>query len=486
MPFVTREKEFKIVVGFLLLGISLLWIYKFPYLGLPYFWDEGWSYATAVYRMSTQNLCLLPSCLDPELSRGHPLLFYFMNAAVAKVFGFSPLVMHAFSLIVASVTLVVFFFILLRFTNPVFALLGTWLLLVQEVFLVQSSFLLPEVFISLLIIITIYFLFAGKTWWYIITASLLVLTKESGMVVVTALYIANFSLQLKQQLKGPNKSYHRLITYHLLLSIPLIIGIAFYLIQKWTYGWYFYPVHIGMMNFDWSVISNHLLLIRMFIFSGYGREHLSVIMGIFILLIIISMLWQQKKIEPGIFRITFFLLIVFVSYSLFSSVNYISLRYLIPLVQLFIFLLVIWGYQLYVWGFRYTPYLFYVSIAFALYHDSTSNSTWIDDVSIHYTDNAEIGCKAVEFMEEKQAHSKKIWTTYTISHDLTHPELACLNGPPFTNVMSDTLVNDADYYIFVNFPLIEACYDQVKMNDSLVLEKRWEKGYAWCEVYARK
>ena len=136
MPFVTREKEFKIVVGFLLLGISLLWIYKFPYLGLPYFWDEGWSYATAVYRMSTQNLCLLPSCLDPELSRGHPLLFYFMNAAVAKVFGFSPLVMHAFSLIVAWDTLVVFFFILLRFTNPVFALLGTWLLLMQEVFMV--------------------------------------------------------------------------------------------------------------------------------------------------------------------------------------------------------------------------------------------------------------------------------------------------------------------------------------------------------------
>lgn len=167
-------------------SVLLLWLYKFPFLGLTYFWDESWSYAIAIHKMAVGTPCLLPSCLPPELSRGHPLLYYFINAIVAKIFGFSPFLMHTFSLLIASFFILAFYFMLLRFSNPVFALLGSLLLMAQEVFIVQSSFMLPEVLISFLMMTTLFFLVTDRIFLYLISATLLVLTKESGLVVAMA------------------------------------------------------------------------------------------------------------------------------------------------------------------------------------------------------------------------------------------------------------------------------------------------------------
>ncbi|MBX7109199.1 MAG: hypothetical protein K1X61_11175 [Chitinophagales bacterium] len=182
----------------LCLSLLLLWLYKFPFLGLTYFWDESWSYGVAINKVAEGTPSLLPSSLSPELSRGHPLMYYFINAIVAKTFGFSPFVMHTFSLLIASAFLIAFFFMLLRFSNPAFALLGSLLLLTQEVFIVQSSFMLPEVFISLLVMTTIFLLVTDRIFLYIISATLLVLTKESGLVVATATGIV-YAVQLLRQ-----------------------------------------------------------------------------------------------------------------------------------------------------------------------------------------------------------------------------------------------------------------------------------------------
>ncbi|MEP7129395.1 MAG: hypothetical protein ABI729_11025, partial [Chitinophagales bacterium] len=370
-------------------------------------------------------------------------------------------------------------------TNPTFALLGSVLMLTQEAFIAQSSLMLPEIFISLLVMTTIYFLITDHILWYIISATILVLTKESGLVVVAAASLIYFSHLIRQYL-AKHHSFSKLIKESLLLFLPIITGLAFYAIQKATFGWFLFPLHVQMTNFSQEVITNHLLVIWQFVFWGYGRKNLFVLLVIICFLALLSALYQRKKFNNTVCKLTVMLLIVFCCYALFSAINYISLRYLMPLIALFIFLLTVWGYQLYKIGYRFMGFLMLVSIGLALFHDFTDEPTWIDDVSINYADNIIVQQSAINFMESSAPNSATICTNYTLYYLLTHPELSAIRGSAFSNVIRDTLINDADFYIFCNYPLVESYYDAVKSNDAFHSIKKFEKGNAWCEIFARK
>src|SRR5439155_13859640 len=102
MKVASRNTESAIATSILLLALLILWIYKFPLLYMPLYYDEAWSYGEAVWSMYKNHACLMPGCLPTEFYRGHPLWFYFMNAVVSKLFGFSPLVLHLFALILST------------------------------------------------------------------------------------------------------------------------------------------------------------------------------------------------------------------------------------------------------------------------------------------------------------------------------------------------------------------------------------------------
>ena len=485
MKIVKSKSGSIITAGILFIGILLLWIYKLPFLKLPFFWDEAWSYAPAVWAMYKDHPCLTPGCVAVDLYRGHPLWFYFMNAVVTKVFGFTPLVIHVFSLLVASVFIVVFYRILLRFTNPVFALLGALLLLPQEFFVVQSSFMLPEIFISMMTLVVIYYFFEHKYLLYLISAIILVMTKESGLVIIAGLGLVALIgsvRQLARKERGPASAFG----YLFLISSPLIPGLAFYVFQKRIYGWYFYPLHLEMMSFTWDSFIWHVTVIRDFVFLQQGRKILVYISSLILVLTFIYSRRRKIPLDPYVLDISVSIVTVFVFYFLFSSINYLSLRYLIPLITMFFFLVCILGYQLHRLGFRLLPYLFCIAIIIPVYHDFTFNPSWIDDVSITYKDDVVVHQQAVDYMENNQYNSKKIYTFYLMKYDLTYPELFYIHGHPFNNVKSDTLVKDADFYIFSNLTLIEDQYNYIQQNDSLQLIKRFEKGKSWCEIYGRK
>ncbi|MGB3074702.1 MAG: glycosyltransferase family 39 protein, partial [Chitinophagales bacterium] len=323
MRNIEPRKELMYASAILCVSIILLWLYKIPVLGITYFWDEGWSYGVAIYKMSERIPSLLPASLPPELSRGHPLMYYFINALVAKTFGFSPSVMHLFSLLIATVFLIVFFLMLLRFTNPTFALLGSLLIMTQEAFIAQSSLMLPEIFISLLVMTTIYFLITDHILWYIISATMLVLTKESGLVVAASASLIYFSHLIRQYLIK-HHTFLKLIKGSLLLFLPIITGLTFYAIQKATFGWFLFPLHVQMASFSQEAIINHLMVIWQFVFWGYGRENLFVMLVIMCFLVLLSALYQRKKFNNTIWKLTAMLLIVFSCYTLFSAINYIS------------------------------------------------------------------------------------------------------------------------------------------------------------------
>src|ERR1043165_582688 len=238
------KKENILAAILLSLSILLLWIYKIPFLTLPFFGDEAFSYARAYWAMYQNYPCLLPGCILPDLYRGHPLFFYFLAATGTKLFGFSPLVLHVFALILSSVFLIVFFSILKHVTSPLFALLGTLILMSQEVFVVQSSFMLPEIFISMLILIAIFSRVTGRNIMYFLSVTLLVLSKESGLIIAAAITICAFVILIKEKGWTGSNKISFLLKHFFLLTFPLLIATAFYVYQKIICGWYFFPEHI--------------------------------------------------------------------------------------------------------------------------------------------------------------------------------------------------------------------------------------------------
>lgn len=463
-------------------AMLVLWIYKWPLLQLPFFWDEAWSYAPAVFAMYENHPCIFPGCIATDLYRGHPLWFYFMNSMLAKIAGFTPFTLHFFSLLTATLFSVFFYSLLRSYTNPLFAFTGTVLLLSQEVFIVQSSFLLPEIFVSFMTMAAAICLVRGRKFWFILFATLLVLTKEAGFLIAGTMLFTAFMIAVTTE----KRTFLSSLLYFSVLSVPIFAGAVFYLFQKAYCGWYFYPEHVQMFSFHANPLIPKLMLVRDFTFKAQGRIAVTLITAS----AVIALFFLRRRIKTapvaGSMKLTVILVAVFTFYALFSALNFLMLRYLLPLVVIFIFLSTVWCYRACAAGFRISPWLMCIAIVISLYSTSVSDNSWIDDVSVNYKDDVIVHQRTVRFMEEQGTQPGEIFTHFLMKCYLTRHELFYLQGPAFEEVNTKNVHAAAQYYIFSNLELHQPDYDAVKTNDSLVLIKRFDEGQAWCEIYRRK
>ena len=263
----------------LALALLLLpfWVYKLRDLALPYFWDELGVYARAAVYLRDHTLGLLPSHLAPELSRGHPLLLPFTFGALFRVFGATPLVAHVFMFLLATGLVVSVFWIARKHWNAAVGLAAAALLMVQPLFLAQSTLLLPELPLALACLWSMHafsrqrYLLAG------ICLALAISLKETALVldvVLGAMLIVQW-LRVRPSLKSA-------LAGILALAIPTLLYGLFLLIQKRQNGWYFYPLHEHHVNFRWLAMKGELLDYLSFVFVEQGRFALSVVVALWL------------------------------------------------------------------------------------------------------------------------------------------------------------------------------------------------------------
>ena len=112
---------------------------------LPFWWDELGAYAPGAFHMvDTGHIGLLPSCLTPLLSWGHPLLFTFCNAVVFNMFGESHIVGHSFAMMITITTLIVFFLFAQEVFNEKTAFFSSILLMAHPTFFMCSVMIFPR------------------------------------------------------------------------------------------------------------------------------------------------------------------------------------------------------------------------------------------------------------------------------------------------------------------------------------------------------
>ncbi len=261
--------------------------FKWKFIGLPLYWDEAWVYGPAVRAMHENGASLLPNTIGPELSRGHPLLFHFLATLWTYVFGVSNASLHAFALTISSMLLIAIFHVGRSLGSPLIGLAAVLITGLNEIFLAQSAILLPEVTLALFSLLAIWAVISRSWFGYVIAATCALLTKESAVVLILAVFAWN----LVSWFSDGGRSGTRLLTQRsLIILAPIVPGALFLNYQKLTFGWYFFPVHLDLMS--WDIRDIHYLFKFGYrrLFEQQGMEWATLAFGL-----VVPLVWRRWR-----------------------------------------------------------------------------------------------------------------------------------------------------------------------------------------------
>jgi len=513
----------------LFLVLIVFFICKLPHLSYPYYWDESWPYAPAIQAMYHHGVSLLPSAIDPELSRGHPLFFHAIAAAWANVFGPSLVSMHSFALVISLLFLIAIYEAGLWLFNQRVAVMATLLVATQEFFFVQSSFVLFEVLIAFLCFLSIVFYTRDK---YILTAlclTMLFYTKESGLIAgfVLGLHAVICFFDSKEAMKV------RLFRMGS-VAVPCILILCFFLLQKQQRGWYIFPLYSGIIEHSWKAFwykfrmgpvrdsfyehgkfyyflllpllaivatiknkrSRYLALLPLVVIIYYfvddlraGRILPSIPFFILFIASVVYFLYRYSRpdviadrLQAKFIILTGFFILCFFC---FSTMNYYTFRYMQAAIIPLLFLVAVFTEMLMRHSFKV---LYYPAIAIFLLISlySFRNNKGHGDCDLRSFTAMEVQQKEVDFM---QAHypDRNIpvsCASFLTSEHLIDSTTGFLHGGrQFANVHWE--YDQALVVLFDNIEL-DSRYNDLKKDPAFNKVYRYEKDSIWTEIYARK
>jgi 4-amino-4-deoxy-L-arabinose transferase-like glycosyltransferase len=456
----------------LLLLVVLFITFKVPDLSLPYFWDELGVYAPGALRMKdTHSIGLLPNCLPPDYSRGHPLFCFFVYAAFFKFCGDTVWVGHLLSLLIATCVLVVFYLFCKRIFGSIVALATVLLLAIQPVFYAMSAIIMPEMMLTLFIIIAIWAIVQRQWLVYLIAASLGLLTKEAAVTVPlsAAAYLFTESILEKDVL-----TWRRWKQIGIALA-PLLIFVAFLMVQKSQNGWYFFPLHTQYIRRNpWMILQRAYGLGRDTLFMQgrwlLGRcAMLGVVLGL--------MMMNRKGSVP--YRAVLLITIFYCVSQLFAGTNYYLPRYnliVIPYIAVLGAYLVVTLAQLFRPTIQWMAIPLFCAAAFFLAYRNLDPHTWTDCHTMAYRHQLDCNKAAINWVEQQTWAHDTIAANFPIFQAISDKRNGYLigNSMPFSINGEQKTTYGILYHIDGKLPeLKDRHYHEIK---------RFTNAYANCSI----
>jgi 4-amino-4-deoxy-L-arabinose transferase-like glycosyltransferase len=449
-----------------ILPIIILLIIQIPNLGLPYFYDEAWSYIPSIVKMKEAGPSLLPGVIPIEYCKGHPQFFFFISSLWMKLFSENIIIMRTLPLLFSVGTLLAVYFGLLRLVNRESAITASLLLSVQSMFLAQAIFFLPEMLMTLFFVLSFFFILEQRFLAYSITGTLMVLTKETAIIfaILFGIYYL-FSLFIKSNREKFKYS-------HLLaLLMPGLIYLLFLILHYRAFGVVFYGDHLQYILTDRPFIFDKIHLAYSNIFIWYGRRY------IWIFLIIGIMLWLIQK--PRNAHLLILAILSFLAYMTFSIFNFYSQRYgLVAMVLLIILTGFIAG-QL-----KLTPYVKIPVIlglaSVCLYYSLTEKQN--ADIDLGYVETIKVHQDLVHYCQENNLYDEPLSVSFNMIFALKEKELGYVKGPKgFTKVMDWKHYMQGRYYIYESTMENNPTLDSVKQHFKLI--KTFTRKHAYGSIY---
>lgn len=465
------DKNLKIGNYLFIIPIIFVLIVKIPHLALPYFWDEAWSYFTAIYKMYESGPGILPGALPLNIAKGHPLFFFFLYSSWMQIFGTSTTVVHILSLLISVGTLVAIYFMVKKHVNQTASLISMALMSVQSLFLAQATMALPEVLITLFLIVSIDLYLRKKYLLFALASSLMVLTKETSIV-----FIIGFSIfHLFSFLFHRPKEWKRYFFESLILIIPALTYLLFLFIHKIKFGTFFYETHLSHIQLTKYDVMKKLRISFEMLYDRYGRF---AILYSLVPALIFTLLKNKKIFHARILALLILQTVLFIAFSIFNFYTY---RYMIGLMALF---MIFSGIILQHAATKYkllNGLAITIIIAFPTYFSFTAKTN--SDIDLGYVEAVKVHQQMVDFCEKQKWEENTISASFNLIYYLRDPSLGYLNEKKSFSNVSD-LVNIRDSEIFLidctnNGKQLQI--DTVKNEYQLV--KRYQLKQAWGEIY---
>lgn len=218
------EKQADFIAPYFAAAAIIIFLFlKVSYLTMPFFWDEIVVYALPAQELYEKGLLHAHPSFRSNyaLFFGHPPAHSFTLAILFKLFEATPFVARAFSLFCSTLGLFSIYAIVGKLTRAWLGFLALVLLAFDQNYFFQSSQVLADVLMMGLIPLLIYLSLTSRFYLYVLVGSYLVLVKESSLIVIVAVPLA-------QLLAGCKLSKKELIAY----ATPLLVLILFFVNEK--------------------------------------------------------------------------------------------------------------------------------------------------------------------------------------------------------------------------------------------------------------
>jgi len=173
----------KVLMAFLATFVALILLHL-PLLRLPYFWDEAGYYIPAAMDFYRSWL-LIPQTTLPE---GHsPLVMIYLGLAW-RLFGYSAWTARIAMTLIATATVASVYVLARRIANREIAAWSAVLLALSPLFFAQSTLAHLDLATALFTILAVLFLLCDRFWLFALAASLAVLSKETGVVLLPVVW----------------------------------------------------------------------------------------------------------------------------------------------------------------------------------------------------------------------------------------------------------------------------------------------------------
>ena len=438
--------------------IILVFTFIVVYLGnfnAPFFGDEGYFYLPTIIKLNEIGFNLKPGVIDAELTRGHPLLVQNLAALWINMFNNLQMGIHSFAFLISILLIISIYYVVSELFGISEAIIAVVLLCMQSIFVVQSTLLQLEVPLTLCTIWVIYFYFKKRILNYTIIGVVMVLVKETGLIII-------FSLFLHQLLNY--KSYSskiELLKEITWCSLPALVALLYFIYQYTITGWLFFPEHIGNFELSQNVFYDKLKNYFSLVFIYYNRNFLAIAA-----LVIIAYLGYKRKLNfsQQQQKTIKTLSLIVLTYLVFCASNFMASRYIFVLCVLYIVFISMILVKVLAHNRMYFIILVIVYIPLQL--RSFAKHRPPNDISFGYYDDIEVGKQMVKFVEDSLNKKSIIYSDYS--------ERLYLSEHYFGYLSHETRYSTTKYIDSCDVAIIK-CYKT--KNDALVNEilkrNRW-------------
>ena len=446
-----------------------LLLLKWPSLDLPHYWDEAFPYSYAIGHMTEHGPGIRSDAAPAIYTTGHPLLYYFLQASWNNLTGNTMWLQRLLPLCLSFGCLWMTFLLGRKLFRDEIGMAACGVLVCQNTFLAQSSFQLPETLLTFLMLTTLYFYVRGHRTALLISATLLLFTKETAVVLLMGVFAHHFFIQLSGQ------TFRSRMLQTWMYVLPVALNLFFYLDQYVIQGWFLFPRHLGFLTLTTDFFFNQLSRYFSYLFLYYGRN------GLFFLAII-ALTWLLIRNRASIApkgKQALLLVLPLVAFLLFSAVNFYSNRYILCLFPLFA-LLVSAGlfYALEHYHRLWFPSVTAIASAVCLYFSITKQSG--SDHTLGYVHAVLTQQQATAYLLEHVDQKTSVATSFLMSKNLTSHHPGYLEKSQVFGQVTQELAS-AQVAVFCSNEVYFKPEDLSAWN----LEKRFESGRAWCEIYTR-